>query len=293
MQLAISTDMLVANTHFLADTDPEALGWKTLAVNVSDLAAMGAVPRWVVLAVSLPQADEAWVAAFARGFFSCCQAYGLDAVGGDTTRGPLNLCPTVLGEVPLGQAIQRAGAQVGDMIWVSGQPGRAALALDELLNTSASLAGKWASEAVRADCFQALLRPIPRVALGQALRGVASAMLDVSDGLLGDLSHLLAASQVSAQIQLPDSLVRPLQASGAPVARVFQALLAGGDDYELVFTAAPQYHDMLIKLAATLALPLTPIGTIVPHQPNLIHRLTDPNGQPIVLSRLGYDHFSG
>ena len=153
MQLAISTDMLVAGTHFFADTDPEDLGWKALAVNVSDLAAMGAQPRWVVLAASLPAPDEAWIAAFARGFFACSEAFGIDVIGGDTTRGPLNLCPTIFGEVPVGQAITRAGARPGDDLWISGAPGRAALGLAQLRG-EATLAG-----ADRADCLAALHRP--------------------------------------------------------------------------------------------------------------------------------------
>ncbi len=129
MRLAVSTDMLVAGTHFFADTDPEALGWKTLAVNVSDLAAMGAEPRWALLALALPTADEAWIAAFARGLFAFAARFGVDLVGGDTTRGPLNLCVTAIGEVPAGEAVTRAGARAGDDLWVTGQPGRAALGL--------------------------------------------------------------------------------------------------------------------------------------------------------------------
>src|SRR6185369_3670167 len=170
MQLVVSTDMLVAGTHFLPDTEPESLGWKALAVNLSDLAAMGAEPRWAVLSLALPAADEAWIAALARGFFACAEAYGVDLAGGDTTRGPLNLCPTVFGVVPAGQAILRSGARAGDDLWISGQPGRAALGLahlrGETILTGAQLE----------DCLLALHRPQPRVQLGLALRGLASAM---------------------------------------------------------------------------------------------------------------------
>jgi thiamine-phosphate kinase len=188
--------MLVAGTHFFADTDPEDLGWKTLAVNVSDLAAMGATPRWAFLALALPAADEAWIAAFARGFFACADAHGVDLAGGDTTRGPLTLSVTIIGEVPQGQAITRAGGRPGDDLWVSGQPGMAALGLAALRGeTQLSTAG-------RAACIAALQRPQPRIALGLALRGVATAMLDVSDGLLGDLGHILECSATGAIIDV-------------------------------------------------------------------------------------------
>ncbi|ENO83826.1 thiamine-phosphate kinase, partial [Thauera linaloolentis] len=166
MQLAISTDMLVSGTHFFAGTDPEDLGWKTLAVNVSDLAAMGAEPRWAFLALALPAVDEAWIAAFARGLFACADAFGVDLAGGDTTRGPLNLSLTIVGEVPQGEAVTRAGARPGDDLWISGQPGLAALGL-------AALRGEVVlNDAGRRHCVAALQRPQPRLALGQALRGL-------------------------------------------------------------------------------------------------------------------------
>ena len=284
MQLAISTDMLVAGTHFFADTDPADLGWKALAVNVSDLAAMGAAPRWVVLAASLPAADEAWIAAFAGGFFACCEAFGIDAIGGDTTRGPLNLCPTISGEVPTGQAITRAGAHPGDELWISGAPGRAALGLAHLRG-EIELA-----ESHRDDCLAALQRPQPRVALGLALRGLATAMLDVSDGLLGDLGHILEQSGVGALIDeaaLP--LAALLAACGDPV-RALRACTSGGDDYELLFTAPAGRHDDLASLAAHLGLPLHCIGMITSAAGALQLRHRD--GRLSSLSASGYDHFS-
>lgn len=283
MQLAISTDMLVAGTHFFADTDPEDLGWKTLAVNVSDLAAMGAAPRWVVLAASLPAADEAWIAAFARGFFACSEAFGIDVIGGDTTRGPLNLCPTIFGEVPVGQAITRAGARPGDDLWISGAPGRAALGLAQLRG-EATLAG-----ADRADCLAALHRPQPRVALGLALRGLASSLLDVSDGLLGDLGHILEQSAVGAVISASALPLAPLEAACGDAALAFRACTAGGDDYELLFTAPVARRAEVGALAERLHLPLHRIGSITPAEQGL--RLRDHDGQLRPLAANGYDHF--
>lgn len=283
MQLAISTDMLVAGTHFFADTDPEDLGWKTLAVNASDLAAMGAEPRWVVLAASLPAADEAWIAAFARGFFACSEAFGIDVIGGDTTRGPLNLCPTIFGEVPVGQAITRAGARPGDDLWISGAPGRAALGLAQLRG-EATLAG-----ADRADCLAALHRPQPRVALGLALRGLASSLLDVSDGLLGDLAHILEQSAVGAVISAGALPLAPLEAACGDAALAFRACTAGGDDYELLFTAPVARRAEVGALAERLHLPLHRIGSITPAEQGL--RLRDHDGQLRPLAANGYDHF--
>jgi thiamine-monophosphate kinase len=194
MDLVVSTDMLVAGTHFLAGTDPEALGWKALAVNLSDLAAMGAQPRWALVAAALPEADEAWLGAFARGLFSCADRFEVDIVGGDTTRGPLNLAPTVFGEVPQGQALTRAGAQAGDDLWVSGSPGLAALGLAQRQG-KVGLPGT-----AMGPCLAALERPEPRLALGLALRGLASAAIDVSDGLLADIGHILERSALAADI---------------------------------------------------------------------------------------------
>lgn len=283
MQLAISTDMLVAGTHFFADTDPEDLGWKTLAVNVSDLAAMGAEPRWVVLAASLPGADESWIAPFAKGFFACCEAFGIDAIGGDTTRGPLNLCPTIFGELPLGQAITRSGGRPDDDLWVSGAPGRAALGLAHL-KAEIQLNPAW-----RDACVAALQRPQPRVALGLGLRGLATAMLDVSDGLLGDLDHILELSGVGAEVDEAALPLAPLIAACGDPDRAFQACTAGGDDYELLFAAPAGCRDDLAALSARLDLPLHRIGRLTDTPGQLQLRRTD--GRLERLAVRGYDHF--
>ena len=283
MELAITTDMLVAGVHFLPDTDPQQLGWKTLAVNLSDLAAMGARPRWALLAGSLPEADEQWIAAFAAGLFACAKRYGVDLVGGDTTRGPLNLCITALGEVPAGKALRRDGAQAGDDLWISGQPGLAALGL-------AQLQGKTQLPAALASrCISALQRPLPRIELGLALQGegLANAAIDVSDGLLADLGHILERSGVAAEVfgtQLP--YLPP----GVDPVLARQCQLAGGDDYELAFSAAPAKRLALAELAARLDLPLWRFGRIIAGTAGTLS-LLDENGQPLPIDRKGFDHF--
>ena len=275
-ELVISTDMLVEGTHFLPDTDPEDLGWKTLAVNVSDIAAMGAKPRWATLALALPDADEAWVAAFARGVFGCADEFGIDLIGGDTTRGPRNFCVTIFGEVAAGRALRRSGARSGDEIWVSGQPGRAALGLAHLQGRATL------SEPHRSDCIAALQRPQPRVALGLALQELATAAIDVSDGLLADLGHILESSGVSAQLKFT---VPP-----APTLE-HDAYLSGGDDYELVFTAPPAKHVEIADLSQILGLALTCIGRIEAGPAGRMD-VFDADGTPVNAPRRGYDHFS-
>ena len=264
MQLAISSDMLVEGRHFFADVDPEALGHKALAVNLSDLAACGAKPLAFTLALSLPRVDEAWLAGFSRGLLALADAHGCELVGGDTTQGPLNICITVFGEVPTGQALLRSGARPGDDIYVSGTLGDARLALEALLGHIALPAQ------VLARARQRLERPTPRVALGLALRGVASSAMDVSDGLLGDLSHILKASGVGARIDT--SLTADLiaykaystSASGVFDAKLLhQCTLAGGDDYELAFTAPPARRDAVAAASQTSGTPVTRIGTVL------------------------------
>jgi thiamine-monophosphate kinase len=274
--LAVSSDMLVSGTHFFPDADPYLLGHKTLAVNLSDLAAMGATPRWATLAISLPQADDNWLERFSAGFFALADQYNLDLVGGDTTRGPLNLCVTIFGEVEANQALRRSGAKAGDEIWVSGCLGDAALAL-------AHLQGRVVlSESEYALCAPALHRPQPRVALGRALRGIANSAIDVSDGLLGDLGHILAASSVGAEVDL----------DRVPVSTTLRAhpqllnscALSGGDDYELCFTVPAALHDTVQSLGAQLAC----IGRIVAGSGCVV---LDAAGSSIHLKGAAYDHF--
>lgn len=280
-QLAVSADMSVAGTHFFADIDPFAIGWKSMAVNVSDMAAMGAEPKWATLSIALPEVDGPWLQRFSDGLFACADAFGVSLIGGDTTRGPLNVAINIMGEVPQGQALQRNGAQVGDDIWVSGMLGQAALWLQHRLGKLDVHAEELAALAA------AMHHPQPRVALGLALRGMATAALDISDGLLADLAHILEASVVGAEL---DWAVMPkplLPLSSVTDAVLQQAVLAGGDDYELCFTAAPQHRDTLQALSTQLRLPLSRIGKITTHAGLQVF-----NGEVrIDLSQKGYAHF--
>ncbi len=284
MQLVASTDMLVEGVHFTAGTDAGDLGWKSLAVNLSDLAAMAAEPRWALLALAIPAPEERWLAAFSEGLFRCAQRYSVDVAGGDTTRGPLTIAVTVFGEVPAGQALRREGARPGDDVWVSGRPGTAALGL-------AASSGRIALDAqARSRSLGALQRPQPRVELGLALRDLASAAIDVSDGLVADLGHIAERSAVCAELHddwLPWAELATLTPD-TELAR--QCLLAGGDDYELVFTAAPRHRDALLALSATAGVALTRIGVIRAHPAGCV-ALLDAAGRDLPIRARGWDHF--
>jgi len=282
MELAVSTDMLVLGRHFFLDTDPQKLGYKTLAVNLSDMAAMGATPKWVTLSLALPDANEVWIEAFMQGFIGLALKYDVDLVGGDITRGPLNLCAQIMGEVSAGKALRRDAAKAGDDVWVSGHLGDAALVLAHLqrkteLDTH---------EVVASLPF--LNAPQPRVALGQALLHIAHSAIDISDGLVADLGHIAVRSRVSAVIELnliPKSEMIAKRISD-PIA--LQALLAGGDDYELCFTAAQKSRDQINTLSRKLGLAITRIGEIEPGAGVVVHDLS---GKAMQLKETGFDQF--
>ena len=274
MQLCISSDMLVEGRHFFSDVSPEALGHKALAVNLSDLAACGATPRAFTLALALPEVNEAWLEGFSRGLFALADLHGCTLIGGDTTKGPLNICITVFGEVPTCKALLRSGAQVGDDIYVSGTDidhvGQARLALE-------ILRGNIKADAAALDSVRHRLeRPTPRVNLGVALRGVATSCIDISDGLLGDLGHILEASSVGASVQT------------AWIKGSMEFALSGGDDYELLFTAPPSQRDTLQALSGKAGASAICIGTIETEHGL---RLLNEHGAALANTFTSFDHF--
>jgi thiamine-monophosphate kinase len=286
-QLCISSDMLVEGRHFLSTVNPEALGHKALAVNLSDLAACGASPRAFTLALSLPRVDQDWLAGFSRGLLALADRHHCQLIGGDTTQGPLNICITVFGEVPKGKALLRSGAQAGDDLYISGainasgyaeRVGQARLAL-EVFRGHLSL-----PQHEFDDARARMERPTPRVALGEALRGIASSAIDISDGLLGDLGHILAASQVGATVQT--DWVVPSESYSLDHALEFA--LSGGDDYELLFTASPDQRGAVLSAAAATHTQVTRIGVI---DSSLGLRVLDPQGAPMTKHFASFDHF--
>jgi thiamine-monophosphate kinase len=277
--LAVSIDTLVAGVHFLPDCEAGALGHKCLAVGLSDLAAMGAEPAWATLALTLSNADEYWLDAFARGFGELATAHGVELVGGDTTRGPLSITVQVHGLVPEGKGIRRGDASPGDLIYVSGTLGDAALAL-RLLRSGGP---------VPTQLRERLDRPTPRVRLGAALRGVASAMIDVSDGLAADLGHILEESGTGGEIRLPGIPLSPAVAQRVAADADWSLPLTSGDDYELCFTLPPRNKEALASLLTRVGCPARPIGRIT-ERPGLRCLLDD--GSAWVPRRVGYDHFS-
>lgn len=252
MELAVSMDTLVEGVHFSLGTAPEALGHKALAVNLSDLAAMGAEPAWTMLALTLPREDLPWLEAFSRGFVGLADRFGVQLVGGDTTRGPLSITVQVNGLLPAGTALRRAGAQVGDGVYVTGTLGDAGLALLQLQQ-----------QGVRDPAvINRLERPEPRVKVGMALRGLASATIDISDGLLADLRHILRASRCGALLQLERLPLSPSVSALVSQNDDWLLPLASGDDYELCFTASPSSHDEIEHISRELGLPITRIGEV-------------------------------
>jgi thiamine-monophosphate kinase len=290
-ELAITSDMLVSGRHFFQDANPEWLGWKALAVNLSDLAAMGARPMGFTLALALPEANSVWLEAFSKGLFAIANQFSCPLIGGDTTAGPLNICITAFGSIPKDKAIRRSGALEGDDIWVSGAVGNARLALAALRHEIELERGDL--EVIEARMHQ----PTPRIHLGIALRGVANSALDISDGLLGDLRHILKQSGKDAEIYLeriPKSIT--LRKQSPTIQNQYAA--SGGDDYELCFTAASSSRDAITKISEDLNLPLTQIGSIksMKYSTPGIH-LVDHNGrelnaQEVDLLLKSFDHFA-
>ncbi|HZS67868.1 MAG TPA: thiamine-phosphate kinase [Burkholderiales bacterium] len=275
LDLALTTDMLVEGRHFAADAAPRPLGHKALAVNLSDLAAMGARPRWALLSLGLPAAEEGWLAEFSAGLFALAERVGVELIGGDTTRSPVRTINIVaVGEVPAGLALYRSGARADDDIWVSGELGGAALAL---------------RRPDVAEAVHRLQQPEPRVELGERLRGIAHAAIDVSDGLVGDLAHILERSRVRAVVDYGRIPRLGAFAALRDAELERDCVLSGGDDYELVFTAAADRRSALEALGRELGLRLARIGGIEAGAPQLVVR--DARGAPMAYRR-GFDHFS-
>lgn len=282
MELAVSTDMLVSGVHFFHDADARQLGWKSLAVNLSDMAAMGAQPKWTTLAIALPQADESWVAQFSEGFFACAKRYQVDLIGGDTACGPLTISVQIMGEVAPGKALKRSGAKAKDDIWVSGTLGGAAIAL-------AAMQGRFELSEVELNaCASSLNTPQPRVELGLMLQSFASSAIDISDGLVADLGHILERSAVGANIRLGDVPIHKVVSTHLRDSKVQTMALAGGDDYELCFTAAQQHHVEISRLSSLLAIPLTCIGSINIERELVVIGL---DNEVMDIGKAGYDHF--
>lgn len=282
-ELAVSADMLLAGRHFLFEDDPYALGHKALAVNLSDMAAMGATPRWALLSIALPEVNERWLTRFAEGWFALADEQGVALIGGDTTKGPLTLSVTIMGEVEKGQALRRSGAKAGDEIWVSGTLGDAALAL-AYLQRRIQIAPHDA-----AALLPRLHAPAPRVKLGQKLLGLAHSAIDISDGLLADLGHILELSGVGARIRVAALPVSETVRGYLHEEVARNAVLAGGDDYELCFTAPANQHDAIVRLGRRLKLPLACIGEITRQRKLLV---LDENNTPLTLKEQGFDHFA-
>jgi thiamine-monophosphate kinase len=284
-QLAISADMLVEGRHFLSTVDPVRLGHKSLAVNLSDLAACGATPRVFLLSLALPRADEVWLAGFSKGLFQLADAHGCELIGGDTTQGPLNISITIMGEVPPSQAVLRSGARTEDDLYVSGHLGDARLALEAFRGNISLPQSVFDTARLRMEA------PSPRVALGQSLRGIATAMADISDGLLGDLGHILKASKVGAEIEL--TATADLMATSAlwncPSEWASTCILSGGDDYELVFTAPSTARAAVLATANACGTRVTRIGHITD---TLGLVLRDEHGLPVQHHHRLFDHFA-
>ena len=278
-QLAISSDMLIENIHFLKNTNPSHLGWKSLAVNLSDIAAMGAIPKWATLSISLPKINHTWLKKFSKGFFKCADKFGIDLIGGDTTKGPLSISITIMGESKKDEALLRSGAKINDDIWVTGQLGLASMGL-------ANLQGQLKlPPLIKMKCIRALEIPTPKTFLGSYLSRYANSCIDISDGLIQDLKHILKASKVGASLLLNDIPCEKF----IHTSKQYQFVLNGGDDYELLFTAAKKNRPFIKKIAKKTNTPVTMIGNIT--KKKALNILSE-QGKSIKFNPKGFDHFA-
>lgn len=281
--LTMSIDTMVAGVHFPVDTAAADLGHKALAVSLSDMAAMGAEPTWLTLSITMPDPNSGWLAEFSRGLLQLCERYAVQLVGGDTCRGPLSLTTQVQGLVPCEKALLRSGANVGDLIYVSGELGGAGLALQDKLYDDCQL-----SDSDRNDLMQRLSRPEPRVELGMALRNLATAAIDISDGLLADLGHIAQASELGARIELTQVPKAAVLTDYLALDAAYRLALAAGDDYELCFTVPPAAQSGLQELSQRLALPLTCVGEMVTGHGV---KVMQDDATEFVMEKQGYAHF--
>ena len=278
-QLAISSDMLIENIHFLKNTNPSHLGWKSLAVNLSDIAAMGAIPKWATLSISLPKINHTWLKKFSKGFFKCADKFGIDLIGGDTTKGPLSISITIMGESKKDEALLRSGAKINDDIWVTGQLGLASMGL-------ANLQGQLKlPPRIKMKCLRALEIPTPKTFLGSYLSRYANSCIDISDGLIQDLRHILKASKVGASLLLNDIPCEKF----IHTSKQYQFVLNGGDDYELLFTAPKKNRTFIKKIAKKTNTPVTMIGNIT--KKKALNILSE-QGKSIKFNPKGFDHFA-
>ncbi len=278
-QLVISSDMLVENIHFLKNTNPSHLGWKSLAVNLSDIAAMGSKPKWATLSISLPKINHLWLKKFTEGFFKCANQFGIDLIGGDTSRGPLSISITIMGEIKKNQGLLRSGAKINDDIWVTGQLGLASMGL-------ASLKGKLKlAPRLKIKCLKALEVPAPKISLGSHLSRYANSCIDISDGLIQDLNHILKASKVGATLFLNDIPCEKF----IHTSEQYHFVLNGGDDYELLFTAPKKNRSNIKKIAKKTNTSVNIIGAIT-HKKDL--KILNEQGKSVTFNLRGFDHFA-
>jgi len=278
-QLVISSDMLIETIHFLKNTNPSHLGWKSLAVNLSDIAAMGAKPKWATLSISLPKINHVWLKKFSEGFFKCANQFGIDLVGGDTTKGPLSISITIMGEIKKNQGLLRSGAKINDDIWVTGQLGLASMGLASL-QKKLKLAPR-----LNAKCIKALEMPTPKVSLGYHLSRYTNSCIDISDGLIQDLNHILKASKVGATLLLNDIPCEKF----IHTSKQYQFVLNGGDDYELLFTAPKKNRSYIKKIAKKTNTVVNIIGAIT-YKKDL--KIVNAQGKSLTFDLMGFDHFA-